>query len=174
MSKRELKKYLTQLPKEELEEQIVALYDKFVPVKTYYDFVFNPKEDKLINDAKVKISDEYFPLKRKRPKMRRSVAQKFIKHFIILGVDNFLIADVMFFTVEVAMKFSSKRNVFYESFFKSIHTAFDQAVTFTIEKGIHRDFRDRVNAIKHEAIRQDWNNKFEFINTADRMEHYFS
>jgi hypothetical protein len=171
MSKRELKKYLAQLPKEELEEQIVALYDKFIPVKTYYDFVFNPKEDKLINDAKLKISDEYFPVKRKRPKMRRSVAQKFIKHFISLGVDNFLIADVMFFTIEVAMKFSSKRNVFYESFFKSIQTAYDQAVSFIIEKGIHKDFEDRVNAIKQEAIRQDWNNKFEFINTADRIEY---
>jgi len=45
MSKRELKKYLTQLPKEALEEQIVALYEKFVPVKTYFDFVFNPKEE---------------------------------------------------------------------------------------------------------------------------------
>ena len=93
MSKRELKKFLNQLPKSELEAQIVALYDKFIPVKTYFDFVFNPKEDQLVNDAKVKISLEFYPLKRKRPKMRRSVAQKFIKHFISLGVDDFMIAD---------------------------------------------------------------------------------
>lgn len=171
MSKRELKKYLTELPKAELEAQIVALYDKFIPVKTYYDFVFNPKEDKLINEAKVKILDEYFPTKRKRAKMRRSVAQKFIKHFISLGVDHFLIADVMFYTIEVAMKYASKRKIFHESFFKSFQTAFDQAVSYIIEKGIHKDFEDRVNAIKHEAIRQDWNNKFEFTNTADRIEY---
>ena len=170
MSKRELKKYLTQLPKEELEEQITALYEKFATVKTYYDFVFNPKEDKLINDAKVKISYEYFPIKRKRARMRRSVAQKFIKHFLSLGVEAHQLADLMFYTIETMQKYSSKRNVIYESFFKSTMTSFDQAVRFIIEKGIVTEFEDRVNAIKHETIRQDWNNKFEFINIADRIE----
>jgi len=125
----------------------------------------------LVNDAKTKISNEYFPIKRKRPKLRRSIAQKFIKHFMILGVDDFIIADLMFYAIEVAQKYSSKRNVVYESFFKSLLTAFDQAVKFIIEKGIHAEFESRVNAIKHEVIRQDWSNKFEFINIADRLEY---
>ena len=33
MSKRELKKYLKDLPKEQLEEQIIDLYDRFGNVK---------------------------------------------------------------------------------------------------------------------------------------------
>ena len=64
MSKRDLKKYLGELTKEQLEEQLIELYEKFAPVKTYYDFVFNPKEDKLLQEAKVKISQEYFPIKK--------------------------------------------------------------------------------------------------------------
>ena len=44
MSKRDLKKYLSELNKEQLEEQIIELYEKFSPVKVYYNFVFNPKE----------------------------------------------------------------------------------------------------------------------------------
>jgi ADP-dependent phosphofructokinase/glucokinase len=168
MSKRELKKYLAQLQKEELELQIVALYEKFVPVKTYYDFVFNPKEDQLVNDAKVKISNEFFPVKRKRAKMRRSVAQKFIKHFISLGVDDFQIADLMFYSIEIMQKYSSKRNVL-ETFYKSLLVSFEQAVRFIIEKGIAKDFQNRVNTIKQEAIRQDWDNKFELINIAERI-----
>ncbi len=51
MSKRDLKKYLAELSKEQLEEQIIELYEKFIPVKTYYDFVFNPKEDKLLHES---------------------------------------------------------------------------------------------------------------------------
>ena len=168
MSKRELKKYLAQLQKEELELQIVALYEKFVPVKTYYDFVFNPKEDQLVNDAKVKISNEFFPVKRKRAKMRRSVAQKFIKHFISLGVEDFQIADLMFYSIEIMQKYSSKRNVL-ETFYKSLLVSFEQAVRFIIEKGIAKDFQNRVNTIKQEAIRQDWDNKFELINIAERI-----
>ena len=34
MSKRDLKKYLNELNKEQLEEQIITLYDKFPAVKT--------------------------------------------------------------------------------------------------------------------------------------------
>jgi hypothetical protein len=39
MSKRELK-YLKDLTKEQLEEQMIRLYEKFSPVKVYYNFVF--------------------------------------------------------------------------------------------------------------------------------------
>ena len=63
MSKRDLKKYLSELSNEQLQLQIVALYDKFVPIKTYFDFVFNPKEENLVKDAKIKISNEYFPVR---------------------------------------------------------------------------------------------------------------
>ena len=107
MSKRDLKKYLTELSKEQLEEQIIELYEKFSPVKVYYDFVFNPNERNLIKDAKLKISNEYFPIRGKKPKMRRSVAQKFIKHFISLGVDSFIIVDVMLYNIEIAQALSS-------------------------------------------------------------------
>jgi len=84
MSKRALKKYLAERKKKELEALFIDLYERFPVVKEYYDFVFNPKEDKLIQEAKVKISNEYFPLKRKRPKARRSVAQNYIKRFLKL------------------------------------------------------------------------------------------
>ncbi len=72
MSKRALKKYTNDLKKKELEAQLVDLYDRFPVVKEYYDFVFNPKEDKLVQEAKTKISNEYYPLKRKRARARRS------------------------------------------------------------------------------------------------------
>ena len=61
MSKRDLKKYLSSLDKNQLEEQLVELYDKFKDVKVYYDFVFNPNEQSLVKEAKIKISNEYFP-----------------------------------------------------------------------------------------------------------------
>ena len=40
MSKRNLKVYLADLTKKQLQEQIIELYEKFGNVKTYYDFVF--------------------------------------------------------------------------------------------------------------------------------------
>ncbi|MGB3144540.1 MAG: DUF6155 family protein [Maribacter sp.] len=166
MSKRALKTYLTQLPKKALEEQLLELYDKFPDVKTYYDFAFNPKEDKLVQDAKAKISNEYFPLKRRRPKARRSVAQKFIKHFIKLGVDPVLIADVMCFNLEIAQTFSMEKNV-PDAFFKSMGNSFAELTQFVSLHGILPEFKDRILKIYTETQNQNWLYEDEFSRALD-------
>ncbi|PIF34676.1 hypothetical protein CLU81_5337 [Flavobacterium sp. 9] len=176
MSKRDLKKYLNELSKEQLEEQIIQLYEKFSPVKVYYDFVFNPKEDKLLQECKVKISQEYFPIKKpnskRRPKakMRRSVAQKYIKHFILLGVDPFVIADIMLYNIEIAQTYSSQNFIKQELFYKSIFNSFEQAVNFSISNGILSDFRERIIAIEKETIQQKWKNKYDFEAILDKID----
>ncbi|MBP4137142.1 DUF6155 family protein [Flavobacterium geliluteum] len=168
MSKRDLKKYLGELTKEQLEEQIIELYEKFSPVKVYYDFVFNPKEDKLLQECKTKISQEYFPVRkpgtksRSKAKMRRSVAQKYIKHFILLGVDPFVIADVMLYNIEIAQTFSSGNYIKQELFYKSIFNSFEQAVNFIISNGILSEFKSRIVSIKEETTQQKWKNKHDF------------
>ncbi|WP_316632657.1 DUF6155 family protein [uncultured Flavobacterium sp.] len=175
MSKRDLKKYLTELSKEQLEEQIIELYEKFNPVKVYYDFVFNPKEDKLLQECKVKISQEYFPVrkpntKRKpKAKMRRSVAQKYIKHFISLGVDSFVIADIMLYNIEIAQTYSSQNPVKQELFYKSIFNSFEQAVNFSISNGILSEFKERIFKIQEETIQQKWKNKYDFEAILDKI-----
>jgi len=171
MSKRDLKKYLNELTKAQLQEQIIELYDKFSNVKTYYDFVFNPNEDKLIREAKFKISNEYFPVKSKKAKMRRSVAQKFIKHFILLGVDSFIITDIMLYNIEIAQTFSAEKAIKQELFFKSMSASYQQAVSFMIEKGILDHFKNRVVAVKEAAISQNWPNYYEFIAVVERLEY---
>ncbi|WP_166923126.1 DUF6155 family protein [Flavobacterium poyangense] len=168
MSKRDLKKYLGELNKEQLEEQIIELYEKFAPVKVYYDFAFNPKEDKLLQECKLKISHEYFPVKkpqaRRSPKakMRRSVAQKYIKHFIALGVDPFVIADVMLYNIEIAQTYSSQSPVKQELFCKSMFNSFEQAVHFVISNGILNEFKNRIISIHQETMQQKWTNSHEF------------
>jgi hypothetical protein len=173
MSKRDLKKYLNELNKEQLEEQILELYEKFSPVKVYYNFVFNPKEETLLQECKLKISHEYFPLqtkgKRKKPKMRRSVAQKYIKHFILLGVDPFVIADVMLYNIEIAQTFSAENLVKQELFYKSMFNSFEQALKFIISNGIISEFKSRLIAICNEASDQKWMNITDFKTTIELL-----
>jgi hypothetical protein len=176
MSKRDLKKYLQELDKTQLEEQIIELYEKFSPIKVYYDFVFNPKEDTLLKECKIKISNEYFPQraasgKPRRPKMRRSVAQKYIKHFILLGVDPFIIADIMLYAIEIAQTFSAEKPVKSELFYKSMLNSFEQAIRFVIANAILDDFKPRIIAINDETFRQNWFNKSEFEAIIDRFEY---
>jgi hypothetical protein len=176
MSKRDLKKYLSELNKTQLEEQIIELYDKFSPVKIYYDFVFNPKEETLLKECKLKISNEYFPQrtsgkKPRKPKMRRSVAQKYIKHFILLGVDPYVIGDVMLYSIEIAQTFSAERVVNSELFYKSMLNSFQQAVKFMIANGILTEFKPRLIAINNETMHQKWFNHPEFDAIMERLEY---
>lgn len=162
MSKKDLKIYLNELSKDQLEDQILDLYTRFKSVKTYYNFVFNPKEDKLSDEAKFKISKEYFPLNDRKPKARRSVAQKIIRHFIQLGVDTPIIIDIMLYNIEVALQYSQERNIKQESFYKSIFKSFEEAINFIKERKLQKEFESRVFKIVEAVNAQNWINKWAF------------
>jgi len=140
-----LKKYLEGLSKRELEAQVLELYGKLKEVKTFYDFVFNPKEEKKIDEARFKISKEEFPPSNRKPKKRRSVAQKHIKEFIKLGMDPALIADLMLYNVEVAQTFNADTEIKQEAFYKSMLKSFQEAVLFIDSNGLSAPFNERLH-----------------------------
>ncbi len=162
MSKRDLKKYLQELTKKQLEEQVLDLYTRFIPVKTYYNFVFKPNEQKMLDEAKFKISKEYFPLNSRKAKTRRSVAQKNIKHFIQLGVDSYIVADLMLYNIEIAQRFSAEKEVKQEAFFKSMLRSFEEAVSYLKEHGMLADFLPRINQLIKTTNEQKWINSAAF------------
>lgn len=164
MSKRELKKYLNSLTKIQLEDQLEDLYSRFKEVKVFYDFAFNPNEDKLLEESKFKISKEYFPVNGRKPKARRSVAQRYIKHFKKLGVDSSIIANIMLFNIEVAQAYCDERKIKQDTFYNSMLKSFKEAVDFVDENGLRTEFTYRIEKIAEEAWNQDWFNKLAFEN----------
>ncbi len=167
MSKRELRKYLKELTKVQLEEQIIDLYERFKPIKEYYDFAFNPKENELIELCRFQISKEYYPVGSRKAKMRRSVAQKWIKKLMLLDADASLLADVMFFNIEIALTFSGEHIIRQESFFTSMYKSFDETLRFVSEKGILAEFKGRIEKIAGDTWDQKWPNRNAFEDLAD-------
>jgi len=163
MSKRDLKKYLSGLSKKQLENQIIDIYTRFKPVKEYYDFAFNPNEEKLINEAKFKINKEYFPEGRRKPKKRRSTAHKFVKKYKSINVDPYIIIDIMLFNIETAQKYSATNNM-NDTFFASMLKSFTEAIEYSQENALYLDFKQRIENIANEAWKQDWINKQVFEN----------
>ena len=53
--------------------------------------------------------------------MRRSVAQKFIKHYIVLGVDAYIVADLMLYAIEIAQTYAAENPIKTETFYKSMY-----------------------------------------------------
>jgi transcriptional regulator with PAS, ATPase and Fis domain len=167
MSKRELRKYLKDLTKEQLEEQLIDLYDRFKNVKEFYDFAFNPNENALIELCRFQISKEYFPIANRRAKLRRSVAQKWIKKLVTLDADPSALADIMLFNIEIAQSYSAEHFVRQDSFFSSFYKSFDEALHFVSEKGILLEFKGRIEKIANDAWDQKWPNRQAFEDISD-------
>ncbi len=168
MSKRALRNYLKEIKKSDLEDQIMDLYNRFPAVKQYFDFVFNPKEEKLVQEAKMKISNEYFPLKRKRARARRSVAQKYIKLFLKLEMDPVLTADVMLYNQEIAQTFSADHRV-PEAFYKSMLNSFKESIQFISRHKLRSEFQERIDCIFASCQSQAWPNEEDFAQALDIM-----
>lgn len=161
MSKRELRKYIFSLSKEHLEDQLITLYEKFPDVKRYYNFVFNPNEEKLLAEAKMKVRQEFFPLKAKRARMRRTVLQKFVRQFQLWGVDEHLIADLILFYLETAQEYAAKKSIRFDSFYKAMLTSYNQAMELIRMHQMHI-YADRLQRIALVAAQQRWYNSAEF------------
>ena len=157
------------MSKEELEAQVIDLYERFPPVKKFYDFVFNPKEEQLIQEARFRISNEYFPVKRRRPRARRSVAQKYIKQFRTLGMAPYLIADLMLYNLEIAQSFSRERRV-PEAFYKSMLNSFTEATQFISQEALLAEFKDRIVHIYKAIGEQQWPLKEGFNRALDILD----
>jgi len=158
LSKKELKSYLENLSKEQLEEQILDLYSRFRPVKTFYDFAFRPNEEKLLKEARFKVGKEYFPINGRKAKKRPSVAQKFIRHFKKLELDPLLLADFMIFNIETAQAYCAENKIGKSAFYKSMYNSYDEVADFIREKGIRADFMMRMERIVEINFQQNWPN----------------
>ena len=152
-----------------LEEQIIDLYERIPQVKKYYDFVFNPKDDKLVEEAKLKISNEYFPTRRKRARKRRSVAQNYIKQFKTLGVDPKLVSDVMLYNIEIAQTYTASYPIKQESFYKSMYNSFQEALQFITYHHLFEELSSRIEKIVEEVETQEWMNANYFDELVDRI-----
>ena len=159
MSKKLLQKHLVELQKEHLEIMVLDLYDKFPEVKTYFNFVFNPNENKLLEQARVKVANEFFPLKRKRPKARRSVAQKYIKHFKTLGMSPELIAEFMWYKIGLMHTFCEEKPQRLP-FFKSFCNFYKEALQFASYHQIIPLYKTQILAVY--TASKDWENAYDF------------
>ena len=159
MSKKLLQKHLVELQKEHLEIMVLDLYDKFPEVKTYFNFVFNPNENKLLEQARVKVANEFFPLKRKRPKARRSVAQKYIKHFKTLGMSPELIAEFMWYNIGLMHTFCEEKPQRLP-FFKSFCNFYKEALQFASYHQIIPLYKSQILAVY--TASKDWENAYDF------------
>ncbi len=157
MGKRKLGEYLSGLSKLELEAQVLDLYGRFKEVKEFYDFVFDPKEEKRVHEAKVRITEEYFPVRRKRAKARRSVAGNLYRNFEKLGMAPEHLCDLLLFHLEVAQTYARDRHL-PDAFYKSKGASFEKVIRMIVYHGLVPGFSERAVKIVEIAVEDGWPN----------------
>ena len=166
MGKRTFKKYVSGIPRKELEQQLLNMYEKFPSVKRYYDFIFNPKEEVMVGEAKARIRNEYFPQRRKRPRARRSVAQKFIAHFRRLEMDPMWVAELMVFNLETAQAFEELKKV-PATFYKSMLNSFEETLQYVLLNYLLPEFKERILKIYQKVHERNWLHAESFARAMD-------
>lgn len=170
MGKQNLQKYLHQLPKEELEDQIIELYQTSKEVKKYYDFLLNPDLKRVTDEWKAKISKEYFPVHGKRIKARRSIGQNAIRELTFLGLSPDIVADVRLYAIEVALLYTIEEKRINVAFTKSFETQFKKSLDYLAKNGMLSDFKSRCREIVSRAKEAGWNNSQNFENLYARYQ----
>jgi hypothetical protein len=147
MSKAALKKELQSLTKEQLTEQILALYDTFKPVKEYYELYLHPQnENELMKKYRATIIKEFFPGSNRIGQTRFSVAKKAIADFRALHPSPELLAELMVTLPEMACQFTHDYGDMAESFYTSAANNFEAALKFLKKESLLSRFESRCKA----------------------------
>jgi hypothetical protein len=143
MSKAALKKELISLPKEQLVEQILDLYDRYKSVKEFYEIYLHPHSEKdVVEKYKKVIVDEFYPI-RGFGKYRFSVCKKAISDFKALSPSPELLADLMLTLPEMACQSARDFGDMEEQFYMATYNNYSAALKYLKKEDLLAQFQLR-------------------------------
>jgi len=154
-SKKELKKFLNDLSKDELIKEFERLYSKFAQVKTYYDVELSGDTSSLLDEAKRKIENEYFPL-RGFGKARSGEVKKIIDEFSKISIYPKDVIELYLFRFQMAVRFTKSFGDIDEPFYNSAYNAFAKALKLIEQHGYENEFKVRCEEILEELGDIGW------------------
>lgn len=146
MSKRDLKKELNVLSKEEIINVVLELYDARKEAKEWLGFFINPNEDREVEKYKKIIRNEFFP-DRGEGKCRFSVCRKAISDFKKLKPSPDKLADLMIFYIEVGVQMTIQYGDMWEQYYTALENNFDKAVVFIAQNGLTDQYKTRIEKL---------------------------
>jgi len=123
--KTELKKFLSQLSKEELETEIMNLFEKYSQIQEHYTQDLGSDEDRnrLLNDYKEKIR-KLFGSFRKLPVI--SQMRKVIGEYKKISIFPYELAQLMFYRIELSLELYEEMGFLPSAFHNSTLTAYEE------------------------------------------------
>lgn len=146
MSKIKIKKLLAQIPKEDVINLMLELYDAKKEAKEYLDYYLEPDEHAMLEKYRLIIKEEFYPAnERREPKTRFSVCRKAISDFNKLKPSPENMAELMVSYMEYATKFTFDYGDMWEQYYMSVESNFERTMKFVLNNGLVNTFRLRLH-----------------------------
>ena len=156
MSKAKLKKHLQNLPKEEVIDIVLQLYDATDQAKSWLEFYMQPNVDLELDKAKKLIYSQFYTRKDypKDPSFRE--CNKIVSDFKKMVADPIAIADLMLYYIELGCEQIVEFGDFYESFYVSLENNFKRAAQFISSNGLIPQFNNRIKKMIESVDGTGW------------------
>lgn len=154
-TKSELTKYLKELDKKGLENEVKKLYDKFKEVKQYYELEFCEDTTEILNQYKKKIKQEYFP-SRGFGKARNGVSRKVISDFKKISIFKKDVIELLLFRVHNMMEFTKQYGDIDEPFYNSMENSYEEACKLIKEEKFEKEYREHCKMLLNDSFEYGW------------------
>ena len=149
MNKKELKKFITTLSNEELQGEIIKLFEKFDQVKHFYTAELSNDTQALLSKYKQKIEKEFQRAStRSSNSYRITEINNIIKEFEKVSVFSIDIIELKLYRIELAIKLVKDFRIDDQTYYASIAGHYQKALKQINATHLEDYFAEKTNAIK--------------------------
>lgn len=144
MSKAKLRKKLETLPKENVINLIMSLYDASKEAKNYLEFYLTPDSYAEVEKYKKIIQNEFFPARGFSEKPSFATCRKAITEFKKLKPAPECLADLMLFYIEQGCEYTMTFGDMWEQYYVTLENNFEKAMEFISLHGLLPNYNERI------------------------------
>jgi len=154
MSKRDLKKELSDFDKTKLIGLISELYDKNKSVREYLDYYLKPDEKEILKVYKVKVKEAFYP--KRGFGFKLALGKKAITDFRKLKPSHESLIELMLYYVECGIEFTNEYGDINENYYLSLVRVFRDSMELINIHSLHDTFKYSALAILNDSANIGW------------------
>ena len=162
------------MPKEEIIDMVLEMYNARKEAKEYLEFFASPDEDGKLEEYKKIITEEFYPSKgRQEPKTRFAVCRKAVSDYKKFKPSADKLADLMLCYVENACQFTYDYGDMWEQYYTSVENNFDKTMAFIAKNNMLEQFKHVGVHHKNEHIASELDLEFEIATVGEFKPYLF-
>lgn len=156
MSKAKLKKHLASLPKEQVIDVLLELYDARKEAKDYLEFYLAPNSTAELEKRKKEIKKEFFPERGFSEKPSFIKCRRVISDFQKMHSSPADVADLMLFYIEQGCEYTITYGDMWEQYYDTLERNFAKAIDFIFLNQLLANYTERIERIIQSVSHCGW------------------